>query len=98
MHRAYHGTAKNWICEICGNAYKIRKVLASHIKIAHTGIRPKVNCDVCGKEIMKSRLKIHMVVHREERPFSCSVCPSSFKLKKYLAAHYKNHLHSSNKK
>jgi uncharacterized C2H2 Zn-finger protein len=37
----------------------------------------------------QSSIKAHQVIHRDEKQFKCSLCPSTFKRKDGLAVHYK---------
>ena len=41
---------------------------------------PKYECDFCGKTFtVEKKLKIHKVIHTEEKPYLCSQCPMKFK-------------------
>lgn len=50
----------------------------------------EIICKVCGKSI-KYKQNRHMLTHSEDRPFSCPICPKSFRLPVVLAAHRKTH-------
>ncbi|KAJ0055634.1 hypothetical protein NL108_006503 [Boleophthalmus pectinirostris] len=53
----------------------------------------KYECPECGTAFsLKGNLLKHLVVHREERPFSCSQCNATFKRKLNLKAHMSIHL------
>lgn len=38
---------RNWICELCGRAFRNTPALSVHIKLAHTTERP-YKCETCG--------------------------------------------------
>jgi hypothetical protein len=43
--------------------------------------KKKAVCDLCGKVLSsESALKLHMAVHKEERPFACDQCDFKAKL------------------
>uniref|UniRef100_A0A8D8QAN2 PR domain zinc finger protein 5 n=1 Tax=Cacopsylla melanoneura TaxID=428564 RepID=A0A8D8QAN2_9HEMI len=45
-------------------------------------------CSLCGKQCIKKKdMKQHMVVHQDERPYSCEICNFSFKRKWQLTKH-----------
>ncbi|KAI7795547.1 gastrula zinc finger protein XlCGF48.2 [Triplophysa rosa] len=49
-------------------------------------------CNICGKSFhSKKCLRIHQVVHQNERPFSCDSCRWRFKLKSHLNEHKRLH-------
>ncbi|CAG7725090.1 unnamed protein product, partial [Allacma fusca] len=81
---------KTNICTYCGKGFSLAAQLQSHLKV-HTGIisNPTI-CEVCGKELPKSKLKDHMVIHGEP-PFSCTDCNKKFYNAKSLKAHIATH-------
>lgn len=48
-------------------------------------------CKVCGKEVKKVRMKTHMVIHSDEKPFLCTECGASFKRNQQLKSHMETH-------
>ena len=46
-------------------------------------------CPVCGKSV--KNLKGHMLVHSDERPYTCSLCNKSYKSNPMLDVHMKTH-------
>lgn len=55
-------------------------------------------CSICGKQCkMKKDMKQHMIVHLDERPFSCDICNFKFKRQFQLTKH-KSIVHLQSKK
>lgn len=49
-------------------------------------------CNVCSKSFKSKKcLRMHQVVHQNERPFSCDSCKWRFKLKSHLNEHKRLH-------
>ena len=51
----------------------------------------KVTCHVCNKEVVKRKLREHMVYHSGDRQFKCTICPLSFFRKYHLDRHMNTH-------
>lgn len=49
-------------------------------------------CSTCGKAFkLKHHLVEHNVVHRDEKPFTCPLCPAAFKRSKQVKYHMRLH-------
>ena len=82
---AEHGIKRPYQCSDCAKCYGTKGNLTQHIKNAHA---PRYECGVCHKRFgSKGSLKQHSVFHSAERPFKCSQCTSSFKVKGALTTH-----------
>ena len=82
---AEHGIKKPYQCSDCVKCYGTKGHLAIHIKNVHA---PRFECAVCHKRCgFQSQLTQHYVIHSDERPFECSQCDSSFKVKGDLTKH-----------
>lgn len=74
-------------CQKCGLQFCNLPNLKSHLR-SHEA--PQFKCGFCGKMLKKkSILESHEMAHRGEKPFQCSLCPSSFANNGNLAQHMK---------
>lgn len=79
----------NYVCEQCGASYSAMHSLKEHMNDKHTKKKMHV-CEVCNREFTNRHLyKNHVVTHSEDRPFACTICSKSFKLKTNLMRHTK---------
>lgn len=93
-HERTHTTLKPFPCNFCPKTFRSTSNLLSHVKL-HSAIpeHTKHMCTICDKGFSrKSYLKYHNnLVHSEEMPFVCSLCPSKFKAKANLRLHLRTH-------
>lgn len=82
---------KNFFCEICGTGFTLKGRLTSHIKLRHGSGTTQVQCDLCGKSMMRSRLSAHILTHSNTRLYECPVCPMDFKTSGRLQIHMFKH-------
>lgn len=89
-HVDWFHAEKKFFCEICGRRYAKKSFLNKHIKDDHN--TPKA-CDICNKSYLPVRLKLHMKLHSEERPYSCpyNPCNDKFKTVTSLRKHVYQH-------
>ena len=74
-------------CQKCGLQFRNQDLFKSHLR---THEAPKFKCSFCGKMLKKRiNLEAHERAHRGEKPFQCSLCPSSFANNGNLAQHMK---------
>ncbi|XP_044743442.1 zinc finger protein OZF-like [Chrysoperla carnea] len=65
-------------CLKCDCSFKGKFMLNKHEQIYHSGSRPRVDCHICGKNVISSNMGAHMKIHQERVPFSCDECPKKF--------------------
>ena len=88
-HMKAHREEKRNACQSCGESLIgfSKKEVREHMK-AHKESSPLSLCPNCGKGFAsKAKLDAHMLVHSEERPFSCGACNRTFKRKMCLKIH-----------
>jgi uncharacterized Zn-finger protein len=81
-------------CEECGLYFLVKRLLHSHLKVAHP---EKYNfnftCYVCGKKFKsKGKLNGHMAIHMFVKPHSCPYCKKQFSDSSNLKTHM--HIHT----
>lgn len=80
---------KTFDCKICGNSYMHAIGLKTHTMLKHKPEQVQNwKCSVCQKIFpTKGRLKVHMNVHSDFRPYTCEHCGTSFKSLDTLKTH-----------
>ena len=74
----------------CKKAYSTGKALKKHQKLAHEVDLDLVTCKVCKKQLSTPfKLRAHMLVHTDLKPFSCSLCSETFKEQRNVVKHMK---------
>ena len=98
-HIAVHEGDLKFKCTInsCEKAYSTLKALKKHNKLTHEVDAETVTCKICNKQLStKFKLKAHMLVHSNAKPFSCAHCSETFKEKRNVVKHMKlKHINKS---
>nr|CAH7724011.1 unnamed protein product [Callosobruchus chinensis] len=76
-------------CPVCTKIFKSEDTLLGHLKRDHTARA----CDICDKWLSSAAsLRNHKnVVHKEAKPFCCTICEKRFKRKADLKVHLRTH-------
>jgi len=88
IHIQSHTNERPYNCKQCGNVFKRKDVLQTHL-LLHAGDSSKVHlCSICGKRLRQAcDLRIHTRVHTGEKPYKCELCPWAFSDPSSLARH-----------
>lgn len=75
-------------CPQCDAIFKSKDKLSFHMSVEN---HRKI-CVHCQKTFASDkRLRLHLQIHRNIKPFECNICGQSFHMKKYLSAHTLKH-------
>lgn len=76
------------VCPFCQKVYSREDTLFDHMKSVHL---ETAECSICGK-VLGSHQKLlrHHMTHTDDRPFSCELCPLTFKRSDTLKCHKDN--------
>ncbi|XP_063364866.1 zinc finger protein 254-like [Cydia amplana] len=104
LHRKLH--LKPYLCENCWEGFYSENELNAHScqpighhKEKNSSDRMLRQCDQCGKSYPPGYIKIHMLTHSNDRPYSCKFCPKKFKVPGGLHSHVLwNHKRTRNHK
>ena len=89
-HMPVHQGELKFKCSLsdCDKAYSTLKALKKHNKLTHEVDIDTVTCKICSKQLStKFKLKAHMLVHSNAKPFSCAHCSETFKEKRNVVKH-----------
>ncbi|XP_063392356.1 zinc finger protein 184-like [Cydia fagiglandana] len=89
-HRDTH-LEKTQSCEQCSKKFGSQALLKMHMKCHERAARGATyRCTYCGKGFFESyNLQVHERTHRNERPFTCDICKTSFGTNSSLKRHLK---------
>ncbi|KAL8574522.1 hypothetical protein ACOMHN_005899 [Nucella lapillus] len=93
MERHWPDMPRDFVCRLCGAAFKRMSALKSHNKRRHNDHKPFF-CDQCSFRTKTTwELTNHKAKHSNEHPFPCSWpnCGKSFKTKSDCSKHFKRH-------
>jgi len=63
--KQYFKTYLQFECDICHRKYKSSDILRHHVRMVHKNL-PRVQCEICNKEVSRVSLKAHIARHREK--------------------------------
>ncbi|XP_060085108.1 uncharacterized protein LOC132564471 isoform X2 [Ylistrum balloti] len=88
------GSVRAFSCEECGAMAVNRKDLKQHMKFHRKGPELKLYCEHCSFVTdCESRLRRHMFIHTNEKPFQCGLCDYRGTQKEHVLRHMKSQHH-----
>ena len=92
-----HSDIRNVDCLKCNKKFKTKYNLIRHQANIHDGQGPQFSCNLC-PNIYRDRkgLSRHLMVHSQERKFTCITCKVLFITQAELRVHFKSKKHNAN--
>jgi len=98
-HRSMHkkmeeSEGMTFVCDECGNVFKTKLSLKNHVRSQHKNENSQTfECKECHKVFLqRHNLLQHMLIHGDEKGYSCEFCPQSFATPSTLIKHrQRNH-------
>ncbi|XP_021349294.1 uncharacterized protein LOC110447732 isoform X1 [Mizuhopecten yessoensis] len=85
------GSVRAFACDECGAVAINRKDLKQHMKFHRKGPELKLYCEHCSFVTdCESRLRRHMFIHTNEKPFQCGLCEYRGTQKEHVLRHMKS--------
>ncbi len=94
IHMKVHSDRPKVHCVTCKKEFIGQEALNRHIA-RHKGLQRKV-CPICNKNV--ADLSGHMIIHSNEKKFTCATCNQAFKRKYSYKMHLSTHLPLSDRK
>ena len=80
-----------FVCVFCKQEFKSFKDICAH-KVEHESLEKQWICHVCGNASRTIySLRLHLLIHKDEKPFKCSHCDKAFRMKQHLVSHERVH-------
>ncbi|XP_074037588.1 uncharacterized protein [Leptinotarsa decemlineata] len=88
----HKSSAEQYVCEECGQGFRIKYKFLLHKKKAHMGLR-NFKCETCGKGFFTNgNLMTHVrMTHEKLRPHVCEFCGTGFSSTYALKTHKRQH-------
>ncbi|XP_015589818.2 zinc finger protein 3 homolog isoform X10 [Cephus cinctus] len=95
-HYNIHSGEKPFVCQLCGNAFYLRRQLSAHCRRMHPEMKAnKVTstaCDICGRVLATKRsLFRHKESHNPTKLYLCDYCGKSLSSAEHLKKHRRIH-------
>jgi len=98
-HMTTHSDVRPFCCQICGDTFKTKTVLKTHIDLKHLKKNRmpenkddfEFQCHICAKKFhLMANLKSHLKkTHPDGRPYECTSCGDHFKCIESLKSHHR---------
>lgn len=95
-HYNIHSGEKPFVCQLCNNAFYLRRQLSAHCRRTHPELKAnKVTstaCDICGRVLATKRsLFRHKESHNPTKLYLCDYCGKSLSSAEHLKKHRRIH-------
>ena len=81
-HLTIHSDVYNFHCKDCNKSFKTKYRLKIHMD---THVETRYECPICSLTLNTRRtLRMHLLVHRDDKAFQCTTCGKAFKRSKDL--------------
>lgn len=95
-HYNIHSGDKPFICQLCGNAFYLRRQLSAHCRRLHPEVKANkvtsTTCDICGRVLATKRsLFRHKESHNPTKLYLCDYCGKSLSSAEHLKKHRRIH-------
>ena len=89
-HKQLHFSQRDYVCELCGAAFHVKKTLETHHLYKHSDERNFV-CTQCSRAFKTpNALTRHSVIHRNTKSHRCVICDRGFNRQYNLRRHMIN--------
>ena len=86
-HMHVHSDTRAYTCNSCGSSFKTHSAYLLHMRERHGG-QDRYTCQICAAEFAQQRtLDRHMLCHKDEKAFACSLCGYTCKRRQDLVCH-----------
>lgn len=92
VHNTTPDDIKFYNCDTCEYTSSNKKSLQIHEKNHIQESSYIFNCDECGKGFYsRTTYEEHQLIHNDDKPFQCNLCPATFRYRQGLRLHAKLH-------
>ncbi len=87
-----HRAPENILCHICSKSFRNEFYYKGHMRKVHTTERFVCPFEGCGRQFKrKDNLKVHAMIHSDEKPLRCNYCDFACRQHNSLTVHMRTH-------